>query len=679
MQSIPARRADIVDDFHGTLVADPYRWLEDPAAEETLAFVAAHNAATRAFLDATGLHQRLVQRLTELWDYPRYSAPRRRGDLVVFSKNDGLQNQAIVYAQNGLDGTPRILLDPNTLSADGTAALTSQSLSDDGALLAYGVSQSGSDWQELRVRRVADGTDLPDVLPFVKFVTAAWRHDGAGFFYARYPDPATVPPEEQSYHNSVYWHALGTDQADDPLIYARPDARELGFNPEVTDDGTYLILTVWHGTDAENRVYYRPVAGEGDVIRLIDDPDAAYTFIGNDGPIFFFHTTLDAPRGRIIAIDTSQPERKHWREIVPQGADPIISVALIAGQFVVAALHDAHYVVNRFALDGTHLGDIPLPGLGALVDLVGRPHDTDCFISFTSFLQPATNYRYDFATGALTPWHAPELAFDPEQFETVQVFYPSKDGTRIPMFLTMKKSLPRDGQNPTILYGYGGFNIPQAPVFAPARIAWLEMGGIFAVAGLRGGSEYGEEWHQAGMLDRKQNVFDDFIAAAEWLIAEKWSSTPQLAIEGGSNGGLLVAACMVQRPDLFGAVICRVPVIDMLRYHRFTVGRFWTGEYGNAETNPEHFRFMYAYSPLHNVRQGASYPPTLILSADTDDRVVPAHAKKFAATLHWANAGTHPILLRVETKAGHGLGKPTAKLIDEQADIYAFLMAVLGM
>jgi prolyl oligopeptidase len=674
---ITARRADVVEDFHGTPVADPYRWLEDPAAEETLAFVAAHNAATRAFLDGTGLQQRLVARLTELWNYPRYSAPRRRGAVVVFSKNDGLQNQAIVYAQTDLDGTPRVLLDPNTLSADGTAALTSQSLSDDGALLAYGVSQGGSDWQELRVRRVADGVDLPDALRFVKFVTAAWRRDGTGFFYARYPDPATVPPDEQSFHNSVYWHALGTDQADDTLIYARPDARELGFNPEVTDDGAYLILTVWHGTDAENRVYYCPVADDSEMIRLIDDPDAAYTFVGNDGPVFFFHTTLDAPRGRIIAIDTRQPARDQWREIVPQGTDPIALVALIAGQFVVATLHDAHHVIQRFALGGALLGDIPLPGLGAIVDLAGRPSDTECFISFTSFLQPTTNYRYDVATTMLTPWHAPEIAFDPDQFETVQVFYSSKDGTRVPMFLTMKKGQPRDGQNPTILYGYGGFNIAQTPAFAPARIAWMEMGGIFAVAGLRGGSEYGEDWHQAGMLARKQNVFDDFIAAAEWLIAEHYTSTPRLAIEGGSNGGLLVAACMVQRPDLFGAVICRVPVIDMLRYHRFTVGRFWTGEYGNAETNPDHFRFMFAYSPLHNVRQGTNFPPTLILSADTDDRVVPAHAKKFAAALHWATTGRNPILLRVETKAGHGLGKPTAKLIDEQADIYAFLMTVV--
>ncbi len=404
-----------------------------------------------------------------------------------------------------------------------------------------------------------------------------------------------------------------------------------------------------------------------------------YNVVGNSGPIFYIHTNLDAPRGRIIAIDLRSPERENWRELIPQQDDVIAFVSMINSQFVVTYMHDAHHQMMIYNLDGSFDHEIPLPTLGSVVEISGEPEDTEMFVSFTSYLFPPTTYHYDFPSSALTLFRRPEILFEPDDYETKQVFYPSKDGTRIPMFLTYKKGLQLDGTNPTFLYGYGGFNVSQTPDFEVSLLLWLEHGGIFAIANLRGGNEYGEEWHKAGMLEKKQNVFDDFIAAGEWLIAHKYTSTPKLTINGGSNGGLLVSACMVQRPDLYGAVVCAVPVIDMLRYHKFTIGRFWTGEFGNAELDPEQFKFMYAYSPLHNIKDGVAYPATLILSADTDDRVVPSHAKKFAARLQEANGGPNPILLRIETKAGHGLGKPTTKVIEELTDMYAFLFDRFGM
>ncbi len=546
-------------------------------------------------------------------------------------------------------------------------------------LLAYGTSSSGSDWQENRIRRIEDGSDYPEVIRWCRFAGIAWRHDNTGFFYNRWPTPGTVPEEDQSNYSRVYWHALGTQQEADVLVYERPDDKELSFSPSITDDGAYLVLHVWHGTDAENRLYYREVGNDGPFVRLLDEADAMYHMIGNRGPIFYFHTDLDAPRGRVIAIDLRSPEREHWQELIPQQDDVIAFVSMINQQFVVTYMHDAHHQMMIYNLDGSFAHEIPLPTLGSVVEISGEPEDTEMFVSFTSYLFPPTTYHYDFPSSALTLFRRPEINFDPDDYETTQVFYPSKDGTLIPLFLTYKKGLQLDGNNPTLLYGYGGFNVSQTPGFAVSRLLWLEHGGIFALANLRGGNEYGEEWHRAGMLEKKQNVFDDFIAAAEWLIANKYTSTPKLAIYGGSNGGLLVAACMVQRPDLYGAVVCAVPVIDMLRYHKFTIGRYWTGEYGNAEADADQFKFMYAYSPLHNVKDGVAYPATLILSADTDDRVVPSHAKKFAARLQEANGGANPILLRIETKAGHGLGKPTTKVIEEQTDMYAFLFDRFGM
>jgi prolyl oligopeptidase len=675
----PTPTVDVVDDYHGTPVADPYRWLEDDDAPETVAWITAQNELTRAFLDAIPARERLKARLTALWDYPKYGVPHKHGGRYFFERNDGLQNQAVLYVQQALDGPATVVLDPNTLSADGTVALTNQALSEDGRLLAYGTSSSGSDWQEIRVRDVDSGRDYGDLIRWCKHTGIAWKHDGSGFFYNRLPEPGSVPAADQSNYSRVFWHRLGTPQLEDQLVYERPDAKELSFTPQITSDGRYLVLRVWHGTDAQNRIYYREVESDGPFIRLLDDADALYEFIDNIGTVFYFRTNLDAPRGRVIAIDVEQPAREHWREIIPEREGALAFAITTNQRLLVGYIRDVHHVLMLHCLDGAFEREIELPGLGAISALWGRYDDGDLLVGFESYLSPPATFRYDFACGQLEVVRASMVDFDAVAYETTQAFYASKDGTRVPMFIMHRRDLALDGGNPTLLYGYGGFNISLMPIFAPDVLAWLDQGGVYVVANLRGGGEYGEAWHQAGMLERKQNVFDDFIAAAEWLIANRYTSTPRLGIIGGSNGGLLVAACLLQRPDLFGAVVCEVPVIDMLRYHRFTVGRYWTGEYGNAEASADHFRFMYAYSPLHTVKRGAGYPPTLIATADSDDRVVPAHARKFAATLQSADAGANPILLRVEFKAGHGLGKPTAKVIDEFTDSYAFLLRALGV
>ena len=678
---LPVARRDetIIDNFHGTSVADPYRWLEDAASAETQAWSEAQDAAARAYLASIPVREQIQQRLTELYDYPKYSVMSHYGDHYFFTLNTGLQNQAVLYKQTTLNGEPEVLLDPNTLSEDGTVALINESFSEDGTLMAYSTSQSGSDWQQVRIRRVDDGSDFTDVIQWVKFSNIAWKHDNSGFYYTRFPVPGSVPPEDESNFSKVYWHTLNTPQDRDQLIYERPDDKELGFTPIITDDGTYLVLHVWHGTDTQNRVYYRKVESNESFVRLLDEADAAYNFIGNDGPVFYFNTDLKAPRGRIIAIDTRSLERANWHELVPQQQDAIAAAFMAHSEIVIIYMHDAHHILQRYSVEGQHLGDIALPALGSIMNAFSKTRDNEFFLTFSSFLIPPSSYRYDFEQDTLSLLHSPQLAFNADEYETEQVFYPSKDGTRIPMFLTYKKGIKRDGNNPVLLYGYGGFSISMTPAFSLVSLLWAEHGGIYAVANLRGGGEYGEEWHQAGMLDRKQNVFDDFIAAGEWLIAEQYTRKELLAINGGSNGGLLTATCLVQRPDLYGAVVCEVPVIDMLRYHRFTVGRYWTGEYGDAEKNAEHFTFLYAYSPLHNVKSGVHYPPTLIMTADTDDRVVPAHAKKFTATIQRAHAGDNPPLLRLEMKAGHGMGKPTSKIIEERSDMLAFLFQVFEM
>ncbi len=673
------RKGSVVDAYHGVEVADPYRWLEDADSAETQAWVARQNVLTEGFLSGIPARARLASRLKELTNYPRYSSPSKHGERYFFWKNSGLQNQSVLCAQETLDSEPQIVINPNTLSADGTVAVSTTAVSWNGRLLAYGLSRSGSDEQEVRIRNIDTGRDYDETLQWCRFTTIAWAHDGRGFFYSRFPDPNTVAAEDRMNYNRLYWHTLGTSQSNDTLIYERPDNKELGFAPAVTEDGKYLVVYVYHGTDPRNRVYCRPLDSDTPFVKLLDEADAKYEFLGNQGGTFYFMTNLEAPRGRIIAIDLDRPQRTEWETVIPQGDDVIDYAGLIDRHFIVAYMHDVHHLLKVQRLDGSYVRDIALPSLGTVGALSGKQDDSEMFFTFTSFLYPSTSFRYDLRSDDLRVLHEPEIDFDTSEYETEQVFCTSKDGTRIPMFITHKKGLAPNKDNPTLLYGYGGFNINIKPRFSTSILAWLEAGGIYAQANMRGGSEYGETWHQAGMLEKKQNVFDDFIAAAEWLIDNDYTRPEKLAIRGGSNGGLLVAVCMLQRPDLYGAVICQVPVIDMLRYHKFTVGRYWVPEYGNAEASEKEFEFLYAYSPLHNVQTDTDYPPILITSADTDDRVVPSHSKKFAATLQEETPGANPILLRVETKAGHGGGKPISKTIEEQADVYAFLFEILDM
>ncbi len=684
----PARKGDVVDDYHGTKVADPYRWLEDVDSPETRGWVEAENRVTFAYLERIPERERIRRRLTELWDYPKYGAPFKKGGRYFFFKNSGLQNQAVLYTQSSLAAEPEVLLDPNTLSADGTVALSILAFAEDGKTMVYGTSGSGSDWQEFRVRDVATKQDRTDHLQWIKFSSAAWTHDGAGFLYSRYPEPAAGadPLLEVNHNQKVYYHKLGTDQSADRLIYERPDHPDWGFGVEVSADGRYAVYTVWLGTDRRNRIYYQDLGDaikprlDAPVVRLLDAFDASYGFVGNSGSTFYFQTDNVAPRGRIVAVDIRHPEQTAWKEVVPppQAPDVIEGSQIVHNTFVVRYLHDAYSQLRLFALDGTSAGEVALPTLGSIVQVTGEPRDTEMFYAFTSFLYPTTIFRHDFTTGTSTVFKAPELSFDAAPFETTQVFYRSKDGTRVPMFLTYKKGLRRDGSNPTYLYGYGGFNVNMTPAFSIGVLGWLEMGGVYAQAVLRGGSEYGEEWHQAGMLDRKQNVFDDFLAAAEYLIAERYTSAPKLAIGGGSNGGLLIGAVVNQRPELFGAALPAVGVMDMLRFHKFTIGWAWVTEYGSADSVAQ-FPYLYRYSPIHNMTPGTHYPATLITTADHDDRVVPGHSFKYAATLQAAQGGPEPVLIRIETKAGHGAGKPTAKVIEEQTDRWAFLVHTLHM
>mgnify|MGYP002777218315 CR=1 FL=1 len=669
---------DQVDDYHGTQVADPYRWLEDPDAPETQAWVEAQNQLTFDFLGKISVRDRLQQRLTQLWNFEKYGIPFQEGDRYFYFKNDGLQNQSVLYTLKTLEDEPEVLLDPNTLSEDGTVALAGLSISQDGKYLAYGLSTSGSDWQEWKVRQVATGQDLTDHIQWVKFSGAAWSNDGQGFFYSRYDEPnEKTKLEDVNYFQKLYYHKLGTPQAEDVLIYERPDQKEWGFSGGVSEDGKYLVISVWLGTDSRNLLFYKDLTDpEAAVVELIGEFEAEFSFIDNEASRFWLRTNLEAPKGRVIAIDLTRPDRAAWQEVIPEAAETLEGVGLLNHQFVASYLKDAQDQVKIFDLDGNFLRQVSLPGIGSVGGFGGKRTDTETFYSFTSFTTPTTIYRYNMVTGESQLFRQPQVDFNPAEYETNQVFYASKDGTQVPMFIVHKKGLVRDGNNPTYLYGYGGFGISLTPSFSVSLLVWLEMGGIYAVPALRGGGEYGEDWHQAGTKLKKQNVFDDFIAAAEWLIANQYTNPSKLAISGGSNGGLLVGACMTQRPELFGAALPAVGVLDMLRFHKFTIGWAWTSEYGSPE-NPEEFQVLYSYSPLHNLKSGTAYPATLITTADHDDRVVPAHSFKFAAALQAAHQGEAPVLIRIETKAGHGAGKPTTKLIEESADKWAFLVRVL--
>jgi prolyl oligopeptidase len=663
-------------------VADPYRWLEDSDSAETRAWIDAENTVTFDYLSRIPERAAIKARLTKLWDYERFGTPSREGAWYIFAKNAGLQPQAVICKTKSLSATPELLIDPNTLSADGTVALGAISFSDDGRHMAYSLAASGSDRVEWRVRDVATSRDLPDVVKWSKFSGASWLKDGSGFFYNRYDEPKGEALQALNKNQKVFFHALGTAQDEDALVYERPDEPDWGFSAGGTDDGRFLLVTQTEGTDNRNRVFVRDLSDPASAIQpFLDAFDASYSVVGNDGETFYVLTNKDAPRFRLVAITRQHPAADAWTTLVPEapGNAVLENVVMVDNRFVAVWMIDAHHTVRVYGLDGHAGAEIALPALGAIAGPTGRRLHQEMFYSFGSFLYPTTVYRYDFATATSAVFKRPALAFDPSGYETVQVFYSSKDGTRIPMFLTYRKGLERNGTNPTLLYGYGGFNVAVMPAFSPAAAGWLEMGGIYAVANLRGGGEYGQAWYDAGRLQHKQNVFDDFIAAAEYLIREKYTSTPKLAIQGASNGGLLVGACLTERPDLVGAALPAVGVLDVLRFDKFTIGWAWRSDYGEPDRNKADFDAVMKYSPLHTIEPNTAYPATLVTTADHDDRVVPAHSFKFTATLQAAQAGAAPILIRVETRAGHGAGKPTDKVIEERADMFGFLVRELKM
>lgn len=678
----PTKTVDQTDDFHGTVVADPYRWLERPAdTPEVRAWIGAQNAFTEGYLASIPERRSIRERLTELWNYPKQGAPFSKGGRTFAFRNTGLQNQDVLYVMDGVVDGPqdegRVLLDPNALSEEGTVSLRSLSVSPDGRLLAYAVSESGSDWQTWWVREVATGRDLPDVLPWSKFSGATWLPDSTGFLYGRYPEPdAGEAYTRTNEAPRLLLHRLGTPAEEDGLEYERPDEPQWSFHPTLSDDDRYVFLTVTKGTLRHNLLFVRELAG-GAYRELIGDFQASYTVLGNDGDLVYLLTDDGADRGRVVGVELTDPDPARWRVLVPEGEGKLQAVKLVGDTFICLYLVDASHRLRRYSAQGAFLGEIPLPTLGSVGELHAERKTPELFYTFTSFLVPNQVYRFDLRTGENTLLSDEGPDFDATGFVTRQTFATSRDGTRVPLFLVYREGLEGDGQHPTLLYGYGGFNIPLTPSFSVSRLVWLERGGVLAVANLRGGGEYGTAWYEAGTKERKQNVFDDFIACAEHLIETGVTTSAKLAIQGGSNGGLLVGACMTRHPELFGACLPAVGVLDMLRFHRFTIGWAWTSDYGSVD-DPEGFRTLHALSPLHNLRAGTCYPPTLITTGDFDDRVVPAHSFKFAAALQAAQGCDNPALIRIQTQAGHGQGKPTSVLIAEQADIWSFLVKVLG-
>ncbi len=672
-----AARGDTVDDYHGIRVPDPYRWLEDPDSPETRAWVEAENGVTRDYLARIPERDRIERRLRELYEYERYRVPSQHGGRIVYAESTGLQNQPITYVLDTPRAAPRVLLDPNTLSADGTVAIAFESMSHDGRLLAYGVSNAGSDWTEIRVRDVGTARDLADSIPWTKFTDASWRHDGRGFFYSRFPKPPKDAPSAAIYFEKVYYHRVGASSSDDVLVYEKNDQKEWMFDVAVTDDDRYIVLTVSKSTEEKNLVFVAKLGTApprpSDFVAVVDRFEAEYAFIGNRGTHLYFRTNRAALLGRVVETDLARPGPRRFTEVVSEASDTLQEARWVGGRLVLTYMKDAHSVVRVSDLNGKPLHELSLPGIGSVYGFTGRQSDSATYFSFSSYTTPGTIFRYEPASNTSTPFLTPRLPFDPAVYETEQVFTTSRDGTRVPVFLVHKKGFVRDGAAPTYLYGYGGFNIPLLPVFSPEIIEWLEMGGVYAVGILRGGGEYGKAWHEAGMKRNKQNVFDDFVAAARFLVTSNVTRTDRLAIGGRSNGGLLIGACLTQHPELFGAALPGVGVMDMLRYHRFTIGWAWADEYGTSD-DPDELRTLLAYSPLHNIRPNTRYPATLVTTADHDDRVVPAHSFKFAAALQAAQAGPAPVLIRIETRAGHGRATPTTKIIEEDADRWAFLV-----
>lgn len=666
-------RGDATDQYHGVTVADPYRWLEDAESDATAAWVKAQNEQTRAYLDGIAQRPQLVNRLTELWNYERFGIPVRRGETYFFTHNDGLQNQNVLYKTRSLDAPREILLDPNTLSEDGTVALSSWAPTRDGKLIAYSLADGGSDWRTIRVRDVATGNDSGDEIRWVKFSPIAWLPDASGFFYCRYDAPE--PGQELSgtnYFQKLYFHQLGRPQSDDTLIYQRDDEKEWGFSPTVSEDGSLLVISNWRSTERVSQIFVKDLADPNSSVRpLITGFDAEYDFVERQGDELFFLTDSDAPRRRLIAVNVNDGSSR--REVIATGDDVLESASLFGDTFFANYLKDARSLVKLYSIDGMPIRELDLPGLGTASGFGGLRDADETFFTFTNYITPASVYRIDLKTDEVTLWRQPVVAIDVDAYQTEQIFFESRDGTKVPMVITRHRDTKLDGNNRTLLYGYGGFDISLTPTFSPAVAGWLDSGGIYAVANLRGGGEYGRQWHESGMLFNKQNVFDDFIAAAETLIKLNYTTPQRLAIRGGSNGGLLVGAVMTQRPDLFGACLPAVGVLDMLRFHKFTIGWAWVGEYGSSD-DAKQFEYLMTYSPLHRLKAGTCYPATLITTADRDDRVVPAHSFKFAAALQHAQGCDRPTLIRIETRAGHGAGTPVSKSIDEYADLWAFLI-----
>lgn len=670
---------DVVDDYFGRKVTDPYRWLEDTESEATAAWIKAQNEVTQSYLRSLPQRESIRQRLEQLWNYERYGLPTKKGSIYLYSHNDGLQDQSILYKAQSLRAQREVLIDPNTFSGDGTVALAGTATTDDGKLIAYGLADGGSDWRTWKVRDTTTGQDLPDVIEWVKFSGIAWKPDGSGFFYGRYAAP--VEGEEllgTNENQKLYFHKLGDNQDKDTLILERPDFPKWGFQPEVTDDGRYLIINVWKGSEPKSQVFIKDLQNaDSSVVPMITGFDAEFMWAASVGETHYFVTDHEAPKRRLIAVPAGAEDRSAWKEVIGETADVLESVSLFGETFYASYLKDARAKVTRHGIDGSIRNELQLPGVGTVGGFGGRQDAKETFFSFTNYVTPTSIYRVDLTTGDVSLWRRPEVAFDVDEFVTEQLFCTSKDGTKIPIIVTRKKGSALDGTHPTMLYGYGGFNISITPGFSPATVGWVDAGGVYAVANLRGGGEYGREWHEAGMQLRKQNVFDDCIAAAEFLIDSGYTTSSRLSLSGRSNGGLLVGAVMTQRPDLFGAVLPQVGVMDMLRYHKFTIGWAWATEYGSSDEE-QHIENLLSYSPLHNIKPGVCYPATMVTTADRDDRVVPGHSFKFAAALQAAQRGASdcdkPTLIRIETRAGHGAGTPVSKQIEEYADKWAFLL-----
>ncbi|MDB5976963.1 MAG: family peptidase [Nevskia sp.] len=677
----PAARGEVVDEYHGIKVPDPYRWMEDIDSPQTRNWVEAEAKQSSDYLAAIPGRDGIVERMRKIWNFERWSAPEKHGKWWLYSHNDGLQSQSVLFATDNPKSKGKVLLDPNTLSKDGTVSLRESAVSDDGRYFAYALSEAGSDWQVWRVKDIASGQDLPDELHWSKAGGGSWRKDGSGFYYTVYDAPKEGELlKAANQYEKLYFHKLGTPQSADTLVYTRSDDPDWFVGGEVTDDGRYLVISANYGDQVQNTVLVQDLSvADGKISEVIPKPAAQYSVIGNIGSTLYVLTDDNAPRYRIVAIDLADAAPEKWRTVVAEGKDTLDQASLVGGQIVAQYLQDAHSAVRRYSPHGKLLGEVKLPGLGTASGFAGRIGDTDTYYSYSSYTTPASVYRLDLKSGRSALLHAPKLAgFKPADFESRQVFYTSKDGTRVPMIVTARKGVKQDGSNPTILYGYGGFNISIQPTFSAAIATWIQMGGVYAVANMRGGGEYGRAWHEAGMKTHKQNVFDDFIGGAEYLIAQKWTSPKWLAVYGRSNGGLLIGAVTEQRPDLFAAVIPQVGVMDMLRFRDFTVGKGWESDYGSVE-NEDEFKALLAYSPYHNVKAGVKYPPMLILTGDHDDRVYPAHSFKFAAAMQHADPDGNPILIRIDLRTGHGSGKPTGKLIEEYADIYAFALNAMGL